>query len=108
MIDILPSGSATGSRIDVSILIFSDPGLDNICFSEEGDGLFTTGIERLFAMFGQDAEYMPTAQAEQLIKAVSKCHKCFSKAFTVCRLFPRMSRRQMHCRSPLSPSEWNV
>ena len=52
-------------------------------------------------MFGQDAEYMPTAQAEQLIKAVSKCHKCFSKAFTVCRLFPRMSRRQMHWRPPL-------
>ena len=36
-------------------------GLDDICFSEEGEGLFTTGNERLFAMFGQDAEYMPTA-----------------------------------------------
>ena len=44
-----------------SILIFSDSGLDDICFSEEGEGLFTTGNERLFAMFGQDAEYMPTA-----------------------------------------------
>jgi hypothetical protein len=25
--------------------------LDDICFSEEGEGLFTTGNERLFAMF---------------------------------------------------------